>query len=111
MDLISRWIINAVAVWVTASVVPGVTVNGPFAALVVAVVLGILNSFVRPILLFLTLPITILTLGLFALVINTLMILLAAKIVPGFAVSSFWWALVFGAVLWLVNVVLHKMSR
>jgi putative membrane protein len=79
-------------------------------ALAVAIVLGLINTFVRPILIFVTFPLTIITLGLFILVINTLLILLAAAIVPGFAVDGFFWALLFGIVLWLVNSVLQAVE-
>jgi putative membrane protein len=76
-------------------------------ALVVAVVLGFLNTIIKPILIILTLPIEILTLGLFTFVINACLVLLTSKIVGGFYVKSFWWALVFSLVLFLVNGILH----
>jgi len=90
---------------------PGVTLDGFVAALIVAVVLGAINAFVRPILVVLTLPITIMTLGLFVLVINALLVLLASSIVPGFAVASFWWALAFGIVLAIVSAVLESFEK
>lgn len=99
---------SALAVLITAYIVPSVYVSGFFVALVVAVVLGILNIFVRPILLILTLPINILTLGLFTFVINTLLILLASAIVPGFRVGSFFAAMIFGIVLAIVSWFLNK---
>jgi putative membrane protein len=111
MQKIIHWIINAVAVLIAAYIIPTVHVEGFFTALVVAVVLGVFNTFLRPILILLTLPITVVTLGLFALVINTLLIMLAALIVPGFTVGSFWWALLFGVVLALVNAVLHSFEK
>jgi putative membrane protein len=90
-------------VGVAAYVVPGVELTGLWGAVVAAIVLGILNSVLRPILLILTIPINLLSLGLFTLVINTAMVLLTAKIVPGFAVTSFGTAFIFSIVLWLVN--------
>jgi putative membrane protein len=102
MKLFSHWLVAAIAIVVTAFLVPGsaVTIPGAFIA---AVVLGILNISIRPILLILTLPISIVTLGLFSLVINALMILLASAIVPGFAIPGFVPAFLFAIVLSLVN--------
>lgn len=74
-------------------------------ALVLAVVLGVLNAFIKPIFVVLTFPITVLTLGLFALVLNALFILVAAAIVPGFQVDGFWWALIFSIVLSFINAI------
>lgn len=98
-SLLINWLVMALAVLVTALVLPGVSVAGFISALLFALVLGLLNIFIKPLLLLLTLPINILTLGLFTLVINALLIMLAAAIVPGFRVDGFLWALVFGIVL------------
>jgi len=103
MQLIIQLILSTIAVLVVGYIIPGVTVSGWIAALSVAVVLGVLNTFLRPVLLFLTFPVTVLTLGLFALVINTCIILLAAYIVPGFHIQSFWSALLFGVFFFVVN--------
>ena len=103
MKIIINWVISALTIIVAAYILPGVHVNGFLAALVLAVVLGAINMTLRPILLILTLPISVITLGLFALVINALLIMLAAYIVPGFYVASFWWAFIFGIVLAVVN--------
>ncbi len=110
MKLLFHWLISAFAIGVAAYLVPGVsvTVGG---ALVAAVVLGALNFFVRPILFLLTLPVTILTLGLFSLVINAIIVLLAAFVVPGFTITSFWTALFFGIVLAIVNWVFALWKR
>ncbi|HEX2618460.1 MAG TPA: phage holin family protein, partial [Flavobacteriales bacterium] len=78
--------------------------------LLVAVVLGLLNAFVRPALILLTLPVTVVSLGLFVLVINAGMVLLAARIVPGFEVQGFWWALAFSLVMWLVQSLLQALD-
>ncbi len=83
--------------------VPGVGVTGIWIALAVAVVLGILNAFLRPILLILTIPINLMTLGLFTLVINTGIVMLTSVIVPGFHVTGWWAAFLFSVVVWLVN--------
>ena len=108
MKTIIHFVVSTIAILITAYVLPGVYVNGIFSALVLAVVLGIINAILRPILILLTLPITILTLGLFVLVINGLLIMLASYFVQGFHVPSFWWALVFGIVLSVVNAILTK---
>lgn len=111
MNIIFHWIISAVAILIAAYILPGVSVVGIVTALVVAVVLGAANAFIRPILAILTLPITILTLGLFTLVINALMVLLVSAIVPGFSVDGFWWAFVFAIVLWMINTFFNSMGN
>ena len=111
MKLLLSWLIYAIAILITAYILPGVDVGGPITALVLAVVLGAINTFIRPILVILTLPVTLLTLGLFVLVINALLVLLAAVIVPGFAVAGFWWALLFAVVLSIISAFLGKLGR
>jgi putative membrane protein len=111
LKLIFNWVIYTLAILITAYLLPGVHIAGIFAALVLAVVLGLINTFVRPVLLILTLPITIFTLGIFVLILNALLILLAAAVVPGFSVDGFWWALAFSLVLWLVQAILKGLER
>jgi putative membrane protein len=108
MEIIINWFISALVIIVAAYVLPGVHVANFTAALVTAVVLGIINVLIKPLLIILTLPITIITLGLFMLVINALMILLASSIVPGFVVDGFWWALIFSIVLSLIYSFLRR---
>ncbi len=103
MGIIIHWLVVTLAIMVSAYLLPGVKVAGFIPALAAAVVLGLLNLIVKPILIFLTLPINILTLGLFTLVINAAIIILATKIVPGFTVASWGWAILFGIVLGIVN--------
>ena len=110
MYLLIRLVVNTLAVWAAAYILPGVRVQGWPTALVVAIVLGLVNAFLRPILLFLTFPITIVTLGLFVFVINALLILLVSKIVPGFHVDGFWWALLYSLVLALINALLSPVA-
>src|SRR3989344_3672600 len=110
MKLFSHWFIAALSIGIAAYVVPGVEITF-MGAVIAAVVLGALNLFIRPILLVLTLPVTIVTLGLFSLVINALLVLLAAIVVPGFSVTGFWTALLFALVLAIVNWVFHVWSR
>ena len=106
MGFIFSWLISALAIVIAAYLLPGVRLSGFVAALVTAVVLGLINAIIKPVLIFLTLPLNILTLGLFTLVINALLIMLTSAIVPGFSVSGFWQALLFGLVLALVNYIL-----
>ncbi|GAA4421370.1 phage holin family protein [Nibrella viscosa] len=103
MSLILRLLVSAVAVLIAAYIIPGVSVDSFITALIVAVVLGLLNAIVKPILVILTIPITILTLGLFYLVINVLMVYLAAALVSGFAVSGFIAALLFSILVAIVT--------
>ena len=103
-------IVNGLAVLISSYILPGVKVDGYFTALVVAVVLGLVNSLLKPLLILITLPITILSLGLFTFVINAFLILLVSALVPGFKVDSFWWALLFSLVLSLINSFLHKLA-
>ena len=99
------------AVLISAYLIPGVIVNGIFVAFVVALVLGIINIFLKPILLILTLPINILSLGLFTLVINAFLVMLASRIVDGFYVSSIWWAMIFSLSLSIIHFGLHTIGN
>jgi putative membrane protein len=106
MAILVNWLISALAIIVAAYLLPGVSVSGIGVALILAVVLGLINAVIRPIILLLTLPVNVLTLGLFTFVINALMIILADAVTPGFAVRNFWWALAFSIILALINSVL-----
>jgi putative membrane protein len=110
MSFLLQWLVSGLAIIITAYLLPGVKVTGFFAALVTALILGLINAFIRPLLILLTLPLNILTLGLFTLVINALLILLAAAIVPGFSVQGFWWALLFGLVLAVISYALGTIA-
>lgn len=101
MTLILVWLLNAVALLIVAYLLPGITVVGFGSALIAALVLGLLNMLVKPVLVLLTLPITIVTLGLFLLVLNALLFWLAGSILKGFQVHGFWWA-VAGALLYSI---------
>lgn len=107
MKIFIHWLVAAIAIIISAYILPGVSVAGFTVALVVAVVLGIINAFLRPLFVLLTLPITVLTLGLFVFVINGLLVMLAANIVPGFTVDSLLSGILFAIVLALVSAVLH----
>ena len=108
MKLILRILLTAIAVVVLANFLPGVTIDGYTSAIIVAVVLGLLRVTVKPLLIFFTLPATIVTLGLFLLVINAVIILLADYFVNGFAVSGFWVALLFSVLLSIFQSVLYS---
>ncbi len=96
------WLIYTISIILTAFILPGVKISGIFAAILTAIALGLVNTFLKPLLIIFTLPINVLTLGLFTFVINALLILLVAIIIPGFKVNNFWWALLFGVILSLV---------
>lgn len=111
MDIIIRWLLNAITLLAIAYYVPGIFVSGFYAALITALVLGLVNAIIRPVVIFLTLPVNILTLGLFTLVVNALMFWFVATIVKGFTVAGFWpafWgalilSVVSSAVGWLLS--------
>jgi putative membrane protein len=92
MTLLLVWILNAVTLLIVAYILPGIVVSSFWSAMIAALVLGLINMLVKPIFILLTLPITIVTLGLFLLVINALMFWFAGSILKGFQVNGFWWA-------------------
>jgi putative membrane protein len=110
MDLLVNILISGIAVFITSYLLPGVTVESFGISLLVGILLGVVNAFVKPILTFLTFPITILTMGLFMFVINALMILLVDALVAGFSVDNFWWALLFSLIVSLVSSVLRSLK-
>jgi putative membrane protein len=103
MHLLLRWLFNALAILAIAYYVPGIGVSGFYAALIAALVLGIINALLRPILIILTLPVNILTLGLFTLVINALLFWLTSTIVKGFQVANFKAAFLGALIMWIVS--------
>jgi len=102
MRIILRLLVYTCAVLITSWLLPGVNIENFATAIMVAIALAILNTFIRPVLIFLTIPVTIITLGLFLLVINALIIMLIGRIVPGFVVEGFWWALLFSMILSII---------
>jgi len=106
MGIVIRLIINALAIFFAAQILPGITVEGLYASLIVAIVLSIVNTFIKPLLLLFTLPLTVLTLGLFTFVINALVIMIVDYFVPGFTVDGFVSALIFSFVLSIMNSIL-----
>jgi putative membrane protein len=103
MGFILKLLLSAVAVYIADYLIDGVTINSLTTTLIVAIVLGLLNAIVKPLLVILTIPVTILTLGLFLLVINVIIVYIAAALVPGFAVTGFISALLFSIVVSLVT--------
>jgi putative membrane protein len=101
MQLLLIWFLNALALLTVAYVLPGITVDGFTAALVAALILGLINTLLRPLLILLTLPVTVVTLGLFILVINGLLFWFAGSVLKGFEVSGFWVG-VLGALLYSI---------
>ena len=112
LNLLLAWLVNALCLFGTAMVVPGVHITGFGSALLGALVLAVVNTLIRPLLRLLTLPITVLTLGLFSFVVNAAMFGLAALLIRGFAVDGFWpalWgALLYGLLSWIANTVLLR---
>lgn len=111
MGILIHWLISTLAIIVAAYLLPGVSVDTFLTALVLAVVLGLINAIVKPVLFVITLPINVLTLGLFTLVLNALLIMLADSVTPGFSVDSFWWALIFSLLLSLINGLLKNVGQ
>ena len=101
MTMLLVWILNAVALLIVAYVLPGITVASFGSALIAALVLGLLNMLVKPVLVLLTLPITFVTLGLFLFVLNALLFWFAGSVLKGFSVNGFWWAMI-GAILYSI---------
>ena len=108
MKIILKILLSAIVVIVLAKLLPGVAVESLWTAIVVALVLAIFNAILKPLLVILTLPVTIITLGLFLLVINVAIILLADYFVDGFAVSGWLWALIFSVLLSFFQSILHS---
>ena len=111
MGFLLRILVSALAAMLTAYLLkPAVKVDDFITALILALVLALLNALVKPLLIVLTFPVTIVTLGLFLFVINALIILLAARLVPGFKVDGFWWALLFSIIMTIINSVMLNIA-
>lgn len=111
MNLIIRLLVTAILVTLIARFLGGVAVDGFATSIVVAIVLGLLNLFVKPILILFTLPVTVLTFGLFLLVINALIILICNELVDGFSVANFWSALLFSLLLSIGQTLVFSFSK
>lgn len=112
MKLLFRWLVNAGTLIILANYLPGISVSGWYVALITALVLGLVNALIKPLLIVLTLPINILTLGLFTLVINAFLFWFVGTFIQGFSVAGFWpaffGALILSLVSWLVSNLLKK---
>jgi putative membrane protein len=104
-------LVSAIISFGLSYILPGVHIDQFFTALIVALVLAVLNAIIKPVLIILTLPITIFTLGLFLFVINAVIILLADRFIPGFKVDGFWWALLFSLLLSLLTSLLYREDK
>jgi putative membrane protein len=112
MGFIIKLLVTALAVWVAAYILPGVHLaNDAKTIVVVALVLALLNAIVKPILIILTIPVTIVTLGLFLLVINALMVVWTSKLVSGFQVDGWVTAFLFSLIVSVVSSILHSIAR
>lgn len=114
MRIIATWILNALALLAVAYLLPGIRVDGFFSALIAAMLLGLINVFLRPLLILLTLPVTFVTLGLFVLVINGLLFWFAGSVLKGFDVSGFWagltGSLLYSALSFILSFMLRKQN-
>ncbi|WP_338731813.1 phage holin family protein [Mangrovimonas cancribranchiae] len=111
MKLILKLLLNALAVVLLSKLLSGVNVDSYLTATIVALVLAILNLFVKPILVLLTLPVTVVTFGIFLLFINAFIILIADKLIEGFSVSSVWIAILFSILLSILQSILHSLLK
>lgn len=108
MHLLIALIVNIIAVLVTSYILPGIHLRSGWTALWVAIVLGIINAIIRPIIFILTLPINILTLGLFSFVIMGILVYIVAWLVPGFRIDNFGWAILFGLIVAIINYIVWR---
>ena len=111
MSLIIRWILNTLALLLVANIVPNFSYRSWVSLAIAAAVLGLLNAIIRPILVFITFPLTVLTLGLFLLVVNAIMLELTAWLVPGFDINGFGWAIVGALVLAVISLFTSRIGR
>jgi putative membrane protein len=111
MGLIVRWLLNTLALFIVVTLVPGYHYRTIATLAIAAAVLGLLNAIVRPILFVLTLPLTIVTLGLFLIILNAIMLEITAWFVPGFRIDGFLWAIIGAIVLGLISLVTSRIGR
>ncbi|HKH60162.1 MAG TPA: phage holin family protein [Flavitalea sp.] len=111
MNLIMRLIVTSIVAFGLSYLLAGIKFDSFWTAIIVAIVLAVLNAIVRPILILFTLPITVFTFGLFLFVINAVIILFAEKLVSGFRVDGFWWALLFSLLLSFLTSLLYKEKK
>jgi putative membrane protein len=111
MSILIRWLLSALALMLVAYIIPGIELSNFYIALITAVIIGLLNLFIRPILVLITLPINIITLGLFTFILNALLFWFAASFIDGFSVSGFW-AAFFGALVFsVISSILSNLAK
>lgn len=111
ISLIARWVLNALALYIVARILPGIHLTDFGSALVAVVIIGLVNALIKPILFLLTLPVTVITFGLFALVLNALMLMLASSVTPGFKIDGFATALLGSILLSIITTILHSLVQ
>lgn len=111
IKLIANWFINALALYIVSIILDGIYIKDFITALAAVIIIGLVNALIKPILVILTIPITLLSLGLFTFILNALMLILASSITPGFEVRGFWTAIVGSILLSIVSTVLHSLVR
>ncbi len=111
MKLLINLLVNAIAVFVASQILPGVHVNSFITALLVALILGVLNLLVKPVLYILTLPINLLTFGLFSFILNGVIVLLTSFFVKGFTVDNLIWGIIFSVIISIISSLLHKIVK
>ena len=107
--MIIKWLSYSAIIYFTCWFLPGISVESFWTAAVTAIILALVNNFVKPFLILITLPVTALTLGFFLFAINALMLMLVSSMIDGFVVAGFWWAMLFSIVLSIISYILHKM--
>lgn len=110
MKLLVKFVILVISIYIASYIIPGVTISSVSTLLVVSIVLGLINTFVKPILVILTFPLTVVTLGIFLLILNGLLVLLVGNIVPGFHISGLFVAILFSIVVSVVSSLLSRIS-
>ena len=111
ISMIAHWVLNALALYIVARILPGIHLSDFGSALVAVVIIGLVNVLIKPILFLLTLPVTFITFGLFAFVLNALMLMLASSLTPGFKIDGFGTALLGSILLSLVTTILHSLVQ
>jgi putative membrane protein len=110
MKFLIKILITSLAVLFTAKILPGIAIDNYTTAILVAIVIALLNTFLKPLLVLLTIPVTIVTLGLFLFVINAFIIMITSELIKGFNVDGFWWALLFSIILAMVTSLLEAIA-
>ncbi len=111
ITLLARWFLNALALYIVAKILPGIHLTDFASALIGVLIIGLVNTLIKPILFLLTLPVTVVTLGLFSFVVNALMLMLASAMTPGFKIDGFGTALVGSILFSVITTILHSLTK